>query len=124
VRPGAGRVLNGSDKPCLQDKLAEVDKSANKKDVPLGMLKADGSSKRSRSLSAPVASRRVARRNATTGARVGHRAARMRARARQPPQLDALVLVRPAHARSSTFWRRPARLPARSLGLWTPGQIL
>ena len=30
----------------LQDKLAEADKAAKKKDVPLGMLKADGSSKR------------------------------------------------------------------------------
>jgi len=77
--------------------------------------------------SAPVASQRVARHNATTGARVGHRAARMRTRARQPPQLDTSVLVRSHTARSLTFWWRPARLPARSLGLWTfpaPVQIL
>jgi hypothetical protein len=32
----------------LQDKLAEADENSKKKDVPLGMLKADGSSKRSR----------------------------------------------------------------------------
>ena len=65
--------------------------------------------------SAPVASQRVARHNATTGARVGHRAARMRTRARQPPQLDTFVLVRPhtrAHPPSRGVPRAcpPARL--------------
>jgi hypothetical protein len=79
------------------------------------MLKADGSSKRLRSPSAPVASQRVARRSATTGARVGHRAARMRTRARQQPQLDTFVLVRPhtrAHPPSRGVPRAcpPARL--------------
>ena len=40
----------------LQEKMAEADKSAKKKDVPLGMLKADGSSKRyyTRKSQAPV----------------------------------------------------------------------
>jgi len=39
-------ILACTHSPSPQEKLAEADKNAKKKDVPLGMLKADGSSKR------------------------------------------------------------------------------